>query len=159
MITHSKDTDLLILHKLSYDDILNISQVNKKIFEYSKDESVWKNLVWKEYNKIKPDENQTWKELYLKIRYQINTCNYRKDLGSFMASAYNNHHEVRKYLATLDKFDESYNCEYVMQRGKNAGMKCGLLVSYNKYERGSNRFCDFCLKKTVVQKILNIKQE
>lgn len=156
MFTHSKDTDFLILYKLDYDNLYEIFQVNKYLSKISKDESIWKKLVWKDYNQIYPDKNQSWKELYLKIRYFIKVYGYRKDVNSYRASERNGHYEVRKYLATINKYDKNYKCEYVMQRGKYLGQRCDNEVFIN-YNKGSHRFCHICLRKTIFINFLKDK--
>jgi len=109
----NKDVLLIVLSKINNQDLLNICQVNKYFSNLCNNENLWRNKLWKEYRKIYPEENQTWKNMYLKLVYYMNKNKYEKTSDSFLDSIEDGHLEVVKYLSTLIDINPVLNFEIV----------------------------------------------
>jgi len=108
MLTGHKDTDLRVLLELDDREFLifcgkkdSLQFENKYINKLCKDESLWKDRLFKYYGKFYPEPGQSWKNLYLTLVYRLDKYKYGKDDDSFAEASRNGHLEVIKYLMSL----------------------------------------------------------
>ncbi len=103
MFSGNKDVDLMILMKLEEKDLINFCQINKYAKKLCLNEDFWRNRLWKYYGKICIEEEQIYKEFYLKLVYYMDKYRYKKDNISFRNASQNGRLEVLKYLISLDR--------------------------------------------------------
>jgi len=102
MITGNRDTDIIVLTKLQNISIFKNFQ-NKYINKLYKNESLWRNRLFKYYAEIYPEPGQTWKDLYLNLVFHMK--NYNKDQESLRHASANGYLSVVKYLISFPEID------------------------------------------------------
>ena len=141
MLTGNKHLDFKILEKLSDRDLLNFLLTNKNHYDFYQDETFWMNKTYHRYGDLFPlTIPQTQPQL--QIQPQLQTS-----LSSIKTT--NKTENITKIKRT---------CQYVITRGAKAGQSCTGIVS-NDMRIGSDKYCDVCLKKTLITTLLEAEQK
>jgi ankyrin repeat protein len=107
-LTNSKDTDILILEKLSDRDLLNFCLTNKSINRLCNEDDFWKNRFLKKFGDFQnKSKDISWKKLYLLLVYYIDR--YRHLEMVFLAAAGNGDINIVKYLLETQKMGNEIN--------------------------------------------------
>jgi ankyrin repeat protein len=106
IITGNKDMDLIVLSKLFEKEFFifcSFKNQNKYINKLYNNETLWRERLFRYYAEIYPEENQTWKNLYLSLIYHLDKFEYKKNKKILMKATMNDHLDVVKYLMSLSK--------------------------------------------------------
>lgn len=131
MITKQKDTDFKILldlpdmdffkfcAKFNSKDAIEFTNINMN--QICNNETLWKERLFKFYGNFYPEENQTWKNLYLKLVYYMDKYKYKKNEKSFIKASKKDHLEVVKYLFTLPNINTIANYNEAISQASEKG--------------------------------------
>jgi ankyrin repeat protein len=174
-ITGNKDTDLLVLIKLDKESFAIFKNFqNKYIYKLFKNETLWKERLFKFYSEIYPEPGQSWKNLYLNLVYLLKKHNYNKENISFQNACERGHLDVVKYLINFSNkgfgsidpaSDENYAIGLACQYGHINVVKylIGLPKNYNINPAGYNnyaiRYASACGHLSVVKYLTGLPKE
>jgi len=130
-LTKQKDTDFIILLDLPDVDFFKICSKfnsedalefkNKYFNRFCKNETLWKERLFKYYGIFYPEEGQTWKNLYLKLVYYMDKYKYNKNSrNSFTKASINGHLEAVKLMQTT-RHHYGRDLEYAIEKAIENG--------------------------------------
>ena len=130
-LTKQKDTDFIILldlpdvdffkicSKFNTEDSLELK--NKYFNRFCKNETLWKERLFKYYGIFYPEEGQTWKNLYLKLVYYMDKYKYNKNSrNSFTKASIKGHLEAVKLMQTT-RHHYGRDLEYAIEKAVENG--------------------------------------